>query len=49
MIIGAIHSDWVDDPVTQRTSTSTAVAKANLKWELLLAITFSTVSIAAPI
>jgi DNA-binding MarR family transcriptional regulator len=49
MIIGAIHSDWVEDPVTQRTSTRTAVATASLKCELLLSITFSTGFIVAPV
>jgi len=49
MTIGAIHSDWIDDPDTQRTSTSTAVATASLKCELLFTITFSTVFIVAPV
>ncbi len=49
MTTGAIHSDGVGEPVTQRTSTNTAVATANLKWEFLLAITFSIGFIAAPI
>lgn len=48
MITGAIHSDWVGEPVTQRTSTNTAVATANLKCELLLTITFLIGFIAAP-
>jgi len=42
MMTGVIHSDWTEDPAAQRTRTSAATARASLKCELLLRMTFST-------